>query len=473
MPTDKAFQNNKTLYFFWLLAILSFGVRAYINFSQELLIGNGGYYPLQVRAILERGELAFPDMPLLFYLNAGVVKLISFFEIAMSDQLILTVVKIIDSLSITLLLLPLYQLLKLTKNTVFSYHTILISLYAIMSFYTLNLVSSSQKNSLGITLLVFAVLWFMKYLLSSDQKKHLLLSFLFLILTGLTHFGTFAFAIIAGTIFILFRYRSKALIPLVLLIPLGLAIIYFSDPVRFERSISVWKGLFSGLPHPPELILAIIYSTLAVLAIKGLKKYKSHFSESEKVIIYTLVALLIIIPLPIVDHQITHRLTAFLFIPQVLLLLFFKPVLSEKAKKITSSILGLVSLASILFILVSPPRLSLSKDALKDLGKLNQSILDPDNTVVISRHNLEFWVAWTLRVDVSQESKFDSVLINDYTHVYILSQTKGIKEMHRPPKVEGDYHRNHFEEPIVPPSSILVDSTEYFELYKYNKEEIR
>lgn len=467
MSTFKNIQNNRTLVFFWMIGILSLGIRMYINFSQNLLIGNDGYYPLQVRTILERNELAFSDMPLLFYLDAGIVRLISFFGIAISDQLILNVVKTIDSLSITFLLIPLYQLVKLTKNAPFSYHIIIMSFAAIMSFYTLNLTATSQKNSLAITFLFFAILWLMKYLLASGERKHLLLTFFFLLLTGLTHFGTFVFAIISGTLFILFRYKSKALIPLISLLTSSLSIIYFFDAVRFERLIFIWKELFQSHISLPQLAQVIIYGAMAFFAIKGLKKFNHHFTSSEKVIISTSISLLILIPLPILNHQFTHRLATFLFIPQVLLLLFFSPFISNRAKKICSILLASVSLLSILFILfVSPPH-SLSKNALKDLKELSQSISAPENTVIISKHNLEFWVAWTLNVDVSQESKFDSTLVSDYDHVYILNQIKGIDTKKRPPRDEK--RKNHFDEPAVPQGSVLVGSTEYFELYEYGE----
>lgn len=469
MSDLKAAQNNNTLLFFWMLALLALGVRAYVNFSQELLIGNGGYYPLQVRTILERGELAFSDMPLLFYLNAGIVQLIAWLGVPISDQLILNVVKCIDSLSIPLLLIPLYQLIKLTKNKEFSHHSIVIALYAVLSFYTLNLVSSSQKNALGITFLFFTIFGVLKYLLSSKSKKHLLFAFVFFILTGLTHFGTFVFTMIAGIIFILFQYKEKAFVPVVVLLILGLSIIYTFDAVRFERLISIGEGLLGSFPRGGQIIQAIFYGALALLALKGLQVFKTNFSTSERIVISTLIALLFIVPLPIINQQFTQRLATFLFIPQVLLLLFFSPLLSNKFRKVCSSLLLVVSLGSMVFIVFKTPRLSLSKEALMDLDRLTLSIADPENTVVVSRHNLEFWVAWTLNVDVSQESKFDSTLISDYEHVYILNQIKGLQKRREPSPSRGEAFKDHFREPIIPKGAVLVNSTECFRLYKYIK----
>jgi 4-amino-4-deoxy-L-arabinose transferase-like glycosyltransferase len=51
------------------------------NACNYLLIGSDGpYYPLQVRSILEKGRLAFPDMPLVFWLQALVAKLFALFN---------------------------------------------------------------------------------------------------------------------------------------------------------------------------------------------------------------------------------------------------------------------------------------------------------------------------------------------------------------------------------------------------------
>jgi hypothetical protein len=93
--------------------VFALAVRLLINFHYELIPGmNGGYYPLQVRSILENGSMGFSDMPLYFYLNAAVVKVVSFITPTDIDTIILLTVKILDSLFLPLLLLPFYYLVK-------------------------------------------------------------------------------------------------------------------------------------------------------------------------------------------------------------------------------------------------------------------------------------------------------------------------------------------------------------------------
>ena len=76
-------------------------------------------------------------------------------------------------------------------------------------------------------------------------------------------------------------------------------------------------------------------------------------------------------------------------------------------------------------LLLTKPHIDVSKEALKDLENIKTVISNPNKTVIVSRHNLEFWVAWTLNVNLSQEGKFDDKLIGEYDEVLILNQIKG------------------------------------------------
>lgn len=464
----KTIQSNLLLSSFWIIGVVSFGIRLFINFSQELLSGNGGYYPLQVRTVLERGELAFPDMPFLFYLDAGIVRFLTFFGATASNELILNVVKVVDSLSVPLLLIPLYQILNLSKRINFSYFILSIVGFAVLSFYTLNLTSSFQKNSLAITILIFSISWFFKFLESKNWKQ-LIVAIAFLTLTGLTHFGTFAFALLLGTFFLAFSFKKKAVIPIILLITAALLLIYQFDTVRFSRLLLSWKGLFSRLPNPGQLLLTGVYLGFAIVTTRGYIRFKNSFNIYDKAIILTCISLLIFIPFPIIDPQASGRMSAFLFIPIVLILFKFEPFISIKMKKIVSIGLGVITLGSIGFFIIMTPPVEVSIEALKDMDKMKPYITEPDRTVIVSKHNLEFWVAWALEVDVSQESKFNDTLINDYEDIFIINQIRDVELRVGPGRRNEEAKRNHFDEPLIPANSSLVYSSEYFKLFQYHK----
>ncbi len=461
-------RKNGLLLSFWLIGLLAFFMRLFLNFSQDLLIGNGGYYPLQVRSVLEKGSLAFPDMPLLFYLDAGIVRLLTFLGVSPSNEVILIVVKLVDSLSIPLLLFPLYHILRRSKKNQFSIYFLSGSAFTVLSFYTLNLTSSFQKNALAITFLFFAIAWFFKYLHSSSVKQFIV-ALTFLALTGLTHFGTFSFALISGILFLSFRYKKKAIVPIIALMIAALLLIYQFDSTRFSRLLFVWKGVFSSFPPPNQLVLAVIYLTIAILAIRVYKKYKDRFSSIEKATIFTLITLLIILPSPILEPQTSSRMSAFLFIPIVLLLFQFDAQITPKSKKGITALLGLITLGSICFFAMFRPPTDVNPNELKDLQKMRSSVTFPERSVVVARHNLEFWVAWALEVDVSQEHKFNDTLIREYDAIFIIHQ------IHKPasdpptPNTDGELKRSPFDAPLIPDNAVLVYSSEYFKLYQYKK----
>ena len=89
---------------FLLITLTAIFLRLYISFSHNLILGvDGGYYPLQVRNILNTGFLSFNDVPLYFYFCASIVKVISFLGFTITDETIISVIKIIDSAALPLL----------------------------------------------------------------------------------------------------------------------------------------------------------------------------------------------------------------------------------------------------------------------------------------------------------------------------------------------------------------------------------
>lgn len=213
----------------------------------------------------------------------------------------------------------------------------------------------------------------------------------------------------------------------------------------------------------------IIYLGVAAVAIIGFRKYKDHFSKSQTTIIYTLITLLIFIPLPIIDPQVASRLGAFLFIPVALLILIFDSVISIRVRKLILTLVGIISIGSVGLLVSKNAPVDLSEEGLNDLENMQAYISNPDKTVIVARHNLEFWVAWVLHVDVSQESKFDNTLIDSYDEIFILNRVLTLEQqsMKLP---GGGNQRSHFEEPLIPVNAYLVYSSKNFRLYRYKKD---
>ena len=99
-----------------------------------------------------------------------------------------------------------------------------------------------------------------------------------------------------------------------------------------------------------------------------------------------------------------------------------------------------------------------------ELQQLEQFINEPDRAIVVARHNLEFWVAYSMHTNVSQESQYDASLQKKYKEVLFIRQTKGTHKM--PHKGGKSQKSDPFKEPTIPEEATLVGKTKHYELYK-------
>ena len=455
--------SDKPILMFLVFGIISLGIRLYFNFSQDLIPGiNGGYYPLQVRYVLTNGHLGFPDMPLIFYLDAILIKFVSLFGVPITDTLIMNVVKIIDSISIPLLLIPIYKIFRLSKPTTYKYFSTSIIAFSVLSFSPLILKSDLQKNAVAIVFLFASVSYFLSYL-SKKNKKDIYMSILFFLLIGITHFGTFAFALVFMIIAIAFSYKQKAIIPLVILTIFSLAIVAIFDFSRFIRLTSFWTELFnkpallSNLLAPPDLILILISLLLAGFGLFILKTKGFRLDPYQKAIAFSSVICLFLLSFPLLDTEYFKRLSLFLFIPQIILIIQIAPVLDIPHLRIISFSLIVITFLSVFAVIGKPADAVLDKGAYENLKELTTIIKNDNETIIIARHGLEWWAAWVLKTKVGQDKSIDKAFFEKYRNIIFLTQINGFG---------NDRQRTPFHEPIAPPNSEVIFSSEYFKAYK-------
>ena len=116
-----------------MIFVLACAVRLYIHFSTDYIYWtNWAYYLVQVRSILENFSLWIPDMPLTFYIQAAVAKILEIFY-SQSDA-ILYWVKIADSILPPLIIFPAFFLI---KKSIYSWSNFDSTPYYFLFFYTL------------------------------------------------------------------------------------------------------------------------------------------------------------------------------------------------------------------------------------------------------------------------------------------------------------------------------------------------
>jgi lipid-A-disaccharide synthase-like uncharacterized protein len=369
-----------------------------------------------------------------------------------------------DAVLFPLILLPCYYLIKHTAPKLRSGFTLAVASYLVLSFVPMTLLSSFQKNAFAIVLLFSAITCWVVYN-KTDRRKFAIWTGIFLLCTGLAHFGTFMFSLLFLVTFLSVRYRKRAILPIVLVSVIGIVLVFIFDPERANRiaefggNTFTASGLFRG--HIlPQLLKWVFYWFTAFLAIRFMRKRKEFFLPFDKAMIWTSIALLVIVPIPLYDGQFADRLTNFLFIPQCILLIYFGAHLRKRPRVILTTVLLLIGFGSLGLNLIRKAPSDVPEGAYTELQSLHVS--NPNETIIVSRHNLEFWVAWSLKTKVAQESEFNTSLREKYKHVMVLNQTKGLRR--QPKEMKGGM--NPFKEPTIPDNAMLVDSTEHFLLYE-------
>lgn len=453
----------------FLLAVV---VRFLLNFSIELIPGAGGGYSIvQIREIIEEGHLAMSDMPLVFYFNSLVVKIIiSIFPNCPMDNLIINVYKIIDCIALPLLLIPLYRIQKDIFK--YSYSKIFLAAvagFAVLSYAPIELASDAQKNSIGLVFMTAFIYSFLKYL-KGRSVKDLLLSVTMLILTGLAHFGTFTLSVCFLLLALVLFYRWKAIIPVIGLGITAVLLIAVFDPSRAKEMLTFWLNSFSVFLSPrllyyPHGIFNYISAFVIIwFIIRILRKNKAALITYDRRILLLFMIFIAILAFPFFRFEYGRRLGLMLFVPQSIVLFVLYPYFSKRAALIIAYFVLALTVFTATIRVASPKPLAITGESYSDLMKIKDELKDPDTTIIFVRHGLEWWLIWEFRVKIAQPHiQVNEELVSKYDHIFFLIQKKG----------ENDFYPGRsspFRKPQAPEAAVLVYDSGYFEMYELGED---
>lgn len=413
--------QNPIIILFFVSLLLRF---LYLFFFQLIPGVNGGYYPLQVKALFYNGSLAFPDAPLVFYINASLIFFFSVLGIDITDSFIIHVVKITDALFIPFTIFPLtwiFRKISPQKNI-----SPILLIFTLFSFAPLTLIADLQKQSL-------ATLWFCLLLASYIQFHYTRkLQFLFiasalLILIALTHVGIFILSILMCLILILLLLREQQIwrfsSAILVISGLGIALMYFYDKTRFNRLVEFWQyifhqPLFSDFWGPFEFMSFGLSVFVIMVSVAFILKRK-HLQPLHKNLVFASALVLLLCSLPVLDVEYFRRFALFLYIPQSLLIAIVLPNVQPKYSSIIKFALCIYIFLSI-FLTLSRPKLPvLTYEAQQELKSLCQHIKTNNRqAIVISPHGIEWWIAWFCQVHVAQPHQLHDELFSTYSFIY-------------------------------------------------------
>ncbi len=413
---------------FILITLTAISLRLYVSFSNDLILGvDGGYYPVQVRNILNTGFLGFKDVPLYFYFCASIVKVISFLGFTVTDELIISVIKIVDSVALPLLAIPLYKIVSRKERSISIPAALAILSFAILSFTPFFILGDLQKNAFAIPLAFIFILFWEDYLIHPVRRNLVAVGFS-LVIIALTHFGVFAFclAFLIASLFII--YRKKAILPSIFLFFVGFGMIALFDFNRAFRLITFWKVIFERPallqdPLPFPLLLNVLFSYfLAGFGIFQFRRINDKLDKVSEYMVLTLIIMLAIFAFPIYDQQYFQRFNILLFIPQLLLIAFLIRM-NQKLTLPFSILLVMLTFLSIFMYFSEEKKPCIDDETFQDLQNTRKYLPEnKENSIIIARHGLEFWTAWALNVKVVQDRAMDKIGLDKYRNIIFLEQ---------------------------------------------------
>jgi len=413
---------------FALITLTAISLRLYVSFSHDLILGvDGGYYPVQVRNILNTGFLSFNDVPLYFYFCASIVKIISLLGFTVTDELIISVIKIVDSAALPLLAVPLFKMVTRKKYSISIPAAIAILSFAILSFTPFFILGDLQKNAFAIPLAYIFILFWEDYLIN-PVRRNLIAVGLSMAIIALSHFGVFAFCLAFLIVSLFIINRKKAILSSLIIFFVGVGMIALFDFHRAFRLITFWKVIFERPaslqdPLPFPLLLNVMFSYfLAGFGIFQFRKFKNKLDKVSEYMVLTLIVLLAVFAFPVYDQQYFQRFNVLLFIPQLLLIVYLIRM-NQKLALPFSILLVMLTTFSIFMYFSEEKKSCINDETFQDLQNIKKYLPEnKENSIIIARHGLEFWTAWALNVRVGQDRAMDKIGLDKYRNVIFMEQ---------------------------------------------------
>ena len=429
MATNKLSKLNWRLTFAVLAVAIGIGWKLSLTNGQLLPGIDGAYYWVQVRSILNDFDMAFDDLPLVFWIQALFALIVGNVELG---------VRISDAVLPALSAIPIYLMLKNSKQTWLPAFAILVGLLHPVQLYFFT--GDFIKNAAAMPV-AFFIGWILYSWGRRSTKWSLLYLFVSFVIVGLTHFGTLLLCFLLVALWALFYLRKK---PLSFWLRTGVLTLVLSSatlvalallvPARFDRlvefvtqPVTIFAAPFWQLMFLMRTDFAIIYAMfigqIGSLALGYLlwRNRKKLDSASLSLAASSLITAFLLSS-PLVGIEWASRFIALSFAPLLLAAIVLWQAVEQKSVKTAISLVAISTLATSLALAPSGAKPSaITDDEYKDLVVASEEFSFPDNSIVVARHGLEFLVAWEMNTHVIQEETYLEDDLSSYESVYLLA----------------------------------------------------
>jgi uncharacterized membrane protein YozB (DUF420 family) len=180
-------------------------------------------------------------------------------------------------------------------------------------------------------------------------------------------------------------------------------------------------GSWLRLQDPQTFILSLVLS----LAAGAVLIWRRHEVQPwERALVVASAVLTLFLSSPFLSQDMSSRFQLMAFAPAVILVSFVAARSGIPALRfaLVISIIAVV-LATVPATVRSPNGPSIVEASYTELASLQTSITNPSHTLIIARHGLEWWAAWTLHTDVAQATAVTDADWTTYASVLYLQET--------------------------------------------------
>ncbi len=423
--------------------------RLLINFVPYLPPGiDAGYYPVQSRAIIESGTLLYHDLPLTFYLHAGIARIYMLFGASL-DSSVLLASQLVDSLLPPVAAVFVMLLVRAwsPKNSSWGFAAMAAGFVAVLSLPSIRMVSDFEKNSIGLVWLAGAV-WG-AWVALDGRRWGWLVCMLGVVLAGLTHVGAAGATVLSVGCILVVRLISAdgrtrragilGLLGLGAAAALAIGAMWLVDanrawsllraPVLVFRDPAIMMVLNRmgnrggmGMVDPFGIAAIAILWVIGIATLILTWRDRTRMSAAARATAAGCALAAMALTCPLIGREYLSRLAIMACVPGAVPVAY---LLVRRLHRVETSAPALhwpvlatavLALASTIGVMPMVARSPLTRDGVEDLLALKARLDPSKKTLVLTRHGVEFWVRYYLRGSSTfrlpdDPSVYDQVLV--------------------------------------------------------------